>query len=136
MVQVMADIIQRWHPWHLWEDHRHGFYNNISGKKKRQIAEAVVALFKDTPRLACAMRAVAETWTYAMEHNLTNPSLNKIAYIGQCAACLEVGAPATVTMEMWSTLDASVRKAADAAALAVLKDWEKTTNNQLCLNFI
>ena len=41
-----------------------------------------------------------------------------------------------IAMEMWSTLDASVRKAADAAALAVLKDWEKTTNNQLCLNFI
>jgi len=136
MVQVMADIIQRWHPWHLWEDHEHGFYNNISGKKKRQIAEAVVVLFKDTPRLAAAMRAVAENWQYAMEHNLTNPNLNKIAYIGQCAACLEVGAPATVTMEMWSTLDASVRKAADASALSVLKDWEQRTNNQLCLNFI
>ena len=96
----------------------------------------VVTLFEDTPRLSCAMKTAAENWTHSMEHNLTNPSLNKIAYIGQCAACLEVGAPATVTMEIWSTLSLDVRKAADAAAMVVLKDWEKTTNNQLCLNFI
>jgi len=136
MVQNMEQIVQRYHPWHLWEDHRHGFYNNISGKKKKQTAEMVVALFENTPRLEQAMRQVAESWTYAMEHNLSNPNLNKIAYIGQCAACFEVAAPATVTMETWSTLDADVRKAADAAALTVLKDWEKTTKNQLCLNFI
>jgi len=127
---------QHWHPWHLWEDHKHGFYNNISGKKKKELAAEIVLLFCDTKRLQTAMLQVIEEWPYSMEHNLSNANLNQIAYIGQCAACLSLGAPSTVTMETWSTLNKSTRAAADKAATIALDEWQRKTNHQLCLNFI
>jgi len=127
---------QKWHPWHLWEDHQHGFYDNTSGKKKKELSTQVTALFCDIDRLKQAMLDVVLNWPYSMEHNLTNSNLNHVAYVGQCAACLSVGAPATVTMETWSTLKKPSQEAADAAAVAALSEWQKSQKNQLCLNFI
>lgn len=127
---------QIYHPWHLWEDHKNGFYDNISGKKKKELAAEIVLLFCDTERLQTAMLEVIEKWPYSMEHNLSNANLNQIAYIGQCAACFSLGAPSTVTMEIWSTLDKPTQYAADKAATLALDEWQRITNHQLCLNFI
>jgi hypothetical protein len=125
-----------YHPWHLWEDHKNGFYDNISGNRKKELAAKIVVLFCDTQRLQATMLDVVEKWPYSMEHNLSNANLNQIAYIGQCAACLSLGAPSTVTMEIWSTLDKNTRDAADKAATIALDEWQRKTNHQLCLNFI
>jgi len=28
---------QIFHPWDKWEDHKHGFYDNISGRDKKEM---------------------------------------------------------------------------------------------------
>lgn len=70
------------------------------------------------------MTRVCSEWVFSCEHNLTNSSMNKIAYIGQAACCLYAGVPSTITMEAWSLLDKSVQDKANEIAERVLKKWE------------
>lgn len=123
-----------YHPFNLWEDYKNGFYDNVSGQRKQELKQQCVDLFNDLPLLEIQMRRVINEWKYSCEHNLTNPAMNKIAYIGQSAACIYLNIPNTVTMECWSLLSKEVQKEADKIADRVLKEWEtKNTDTQLCL---
>lgn len=83
------------------------------------------------------MMRVVEEWKYSCEHNLTNESMNKIAYIGQAACCIYGGVPSTVTMEIWSTLPQNVRDRSDEIAKETINYYfTEIKDNQLCLNFI
>lgn len=125
-----------YHPFNLWEDYKAGFYDNCSGSKKAEYKKECLKLFNNLELLKEQMLRVVNEWKYSCEHNLTNPSMNKIAYIGQGAACIYKGIPNTVTMECWSLLSKEVQKEADKIAEVVLNEWEnKYKINQLCLNF-
>ena len=124
-----------YHPYWLWEDYKAGFYDNCSGDIKKKHIESVLFLFKDKELTKEYMNKVITEWKYSCEHNLTNDSLNKIAYIGQGACCIYAGVPNTVTMEAWSLLDKSIQKQADLIAEKVLNTWISNNKRiQLCLN--
>jgi len=124
-----------YHPWHRWEDYKNGFYNACSGTEKELKISKVLEMFNSKDLTEEYMHRVINEWIYSCEHNLTNPSLNKIAYIGQSACCIYGGVPSSVTMEAWSLLNKKVQERSDKIALSVLKKWEKQNKNiQLCLN--
>ena len=124
-----------YHPWNKWEDYKNGFYNQCSGEEKEQKKQAAINLFNNEDLITEYMNRVINEWIYSCEHNLTNPSLNRIAYIGQSACCIYDRIPSTVTMEIWSLLDPKVQDRANKIAESVLKKWEKQNKNiQLCLN--
>ena len=124
-----------YHPYWKWEDYKDGFYNNISGSLKKELTDKVVEMFNDEKETKRCMNLVITKWVYSCEHNLTNPAMNKIAYIGQGACCLYAGIPSTITMSAWSLLDLDVRNRADLIANEVLEKWiNKNNNKQLCLN--
>ena len=118
----------------MWEDFKCGFYDNISGKNKDELILKVVEMFNDEQKTISNMNKVIVQWKYSCEHNLTNESLNKIAYIGQSACCIYANVPCTITMEAWSLLSDDVKKRSDKIAKQVLNKW--VNNNkfiQLCL---
>lgn len=126
-----------YHPYYLWEDFKHGFYDNSSGEVKQKHIEKVLEMFNDKHLTTSYMNKVIDTWVYSCEHNLTNNSMNRIAYIGQAACCLYAQIPSTITMEAWSLLDDNIKEQANKIANEVLSKWEKKNNNlqlQLCLN--
>ena len=124
-----------YHPWHKWEDFKCGFYNACSGTEKDNKIKKVLEMFNSKDLTTEYMNRVINEWVYSCEHNLTNSSLNKIAYIGQSACCIYDGVPSSVTMEAWSLLDKKTQERADKIALSVLGKWEKQNKNiQLCLN--
>lgn len=124
-----------YHPYNLWEDYKAGFYDNVSGESKKQMIEKVVELFCDENLTKENMERVISEWKYSCEHNLTNESLNIIAYIGQGACCLYAGVPSTVTMEAWSKVPQEFQKKADSIAEKTLKKWiSQNKKIQLCLN--
>jgi len=123
-----------YHRYEFWEDHKAGFYDNISGKNKDEMIKKVVEMFSSAELTEKFMLSVIENWTYSCEHNLSNPALNKIAYIGQSACCLYAGVPSTITMFAWSLVEEKYRKQADKIAESVLKKWElQQENKQVCL---
>ena len=124
-----------YHPYHLWEDFKCGFYDNISGEEKKHKISKVIEMFNSEELTLKYMNMVVNDWKYSCEHNLTNESLNKIAYIGQAACCLYGGVPNTITMEAWSMLDKSIHERSDNIANKILLKWiEENKNIQLCLS--
>lgn len=112
-----------YHPFNLWEDHKHGFYDNCSGEVKKEKLQKVVDFFNDPNKTYEFMERVLVEWKYSVEHNLTNNSMNKIAYLGQSAVCLCYSVPSTVTMEGWSLLSKDTQTTANSIAITLLKKY-------------
>jgi hypothetical protein len=124
-----------YHPYWMWEDYKAGFYNNCSGQKKVEYLDRCLQMFNSETKTNKNMMRVIDEWKFSCEHNLTNESLNKIAYIGQSACCLFAGIPSTVTMEGWNLLSKEVQERANRQALEVLNIWiQRNKKIQLCLN--
>ena len=124
-----------YHPYWLWEDYKNGFYDNISGDKKQEFISKVLEMFNSKELTILNMNRVIEEWKYSCEHNLTNESLNRIAYIGQSACCIYAGIPNTITMEAWNLLDEKIKDRSNKIAENILNKWLKNNKYiQLCLN--
>jgi hypothetical protein len=118
-----------------WEDYRDGFYDNCSGEVKKEKITKVVELFSSPELTKEYMLMVLDKWIFSCEHNFTNPSLNRIAYLGQGACCLYAGVPSTITMEGWSLVEKHHQETANRIAIETIKEWElKNKRIQLCLN--
>jgi hypothetical protein len=118
----------------MWEDYKFGFYENCSGNEKVEKIHKVLELFNNEELTKEYMYKVLELWPYSCEHNLTNESLNKIAYIGQAACCIYAKVPNTVTMEAWSLLEKDIQDRSDKIAKEVIEHWKyKNRFIQLCL---
>jgi hypothetical protein len=114
-----------YHPWNLWEDYKKGFYENCSGEDKKQKIDKVIEMFNSAELTEKYMRRVITEWKYSCEHNLTNNSMNKIAYLGQGACCLYASIPNIITMYAWKLLPLEVRQESDKIAKKILLEWEQ-----------
>lgn len=128
-------IHQIYHPYYLWEDHKAGFYDNISGKEKEVLLKQVVSFFENSKLVEQYMNKAIEQWVYSCEHNLSNLSMNRIAYLGQAAACIYCAAPSILTMQAWSLVSNESQNKANEIASQVINKWEVMYSNkkQLCL---
>lgn len=127
------DLGRIYHPYTLWEDYRAGFYDNVSGKQKQSKIDKVLEMFNDYKLTEKYMNMVIEEWVYSCEHNLTNESMNKVAYIGQAACCLYDRIPCDLTMRGWKLLNKEVRDRSDEIAKKVINKWklERRLNSTL-----
>jgi hypothetical protein len=112
-----------YHPYNLWEDYKLGFYDNISGKTKEQKINSVLEMFNSKELTIKYMNKVINEWTYSCEHNLTNESMNKIAYIGQAACCIYDKVPNLITMYAWKFLKPEIRERSDKIAKKTINEW-------------
>ena len=130
----MGKLQQIWHPYNLWEDYKNGFYDNVSGKNKQELISKVIELFSDKELTQEYMQRVVNEWIFSCEHNLTNYSMNRVAYLGQAACCLYAKVPSTITMEAWSLVGKKHRDEADLIAENIISKYElNNQNKQLCL---
>jgi hypothetical protein len=112
-----------YHPYYLWEDYKAGFYKTPSKTEKDSHKQFVATMFNNEKMTYTFMNAVIEKWVISCEHNLSNPSVNKSAYLGQAACCLYKHIPNISTMYGWSFLDPSIQKRSDAIATHILSLW-------------
>lgn len=112
------------HPWDRWEDFRYNFYggqeNTVS---KERSLELYASLLRDLPRFEAALQKITTEWVYACEHNLTNKSLNRIAWLGQAACALVYNVPHTVSCSGYNLLTEEEQARADAMAQKYLDLW-------------
>ena len=126
-----------YHPYWFWEDYKAGFYNNCTGESKKEKRDLAIKMFNSKSLTETYMKRVVNDWKHSCEHNLTNESMNKIAYIGQGACCIYAGVPSTVTMEIWSSLSKDVQKRSNEIAIKTIEYYfREIKNNQICLSFI
>jgi len=118
-----------WHPWHLWEDYKVGFYGNASVSKEKNNLENYANIFRDIPEFERILNIIITEWKYSCEHNLTNSSLNRIAYMGQAAAALKYGIPHMVGSAAYNCLTEEQKALADNAAAKYISLWESKNVN-------
>lgn len=128
-----TEINRIYHHYEMWEDWKFGFYDNVTGSKTNFFKSKCIEMFNDFELTKKYMDLVIEKWKFSCEHNLSNLSMNRIAYIGQAACCIYAGVPNLITMNCWSTLDLEVRNRSDIYAKKTILKWEQNLklNNML-----
>lgn len=114
-----------YHTWDKWECYPAGFYENSKKGIKREDGENFYRDFlSDLTRFEIALRRVITEWIYSCEHYLTNEGMNRIAWLGQAAACIDSGYPSTYRSGYFK-LNKQQQKDADLLALKYLNIWLK-----------
>jgi hypothetical protein len=118
-----GDPARIFHTYEKWECFKAGFYNKtVEGKSKVECEEEYRAFLSDTTRFADALGHVTTEWKHSCEHYLTNPSMNRIAWLGQAAACYAMGIPSEYRSG-FSLLTEDEQQVANETALEYLNRW-------------
>jgi len=119
-------VKQIYHHYTKWEDYKNGFYG-----KRDTNTDKVFDIFNDEYKTKMYMNKVITDWTISCEHNLSNYSMNRVAYLGQAACCLYAGISNLTTMYAWKFLDYEIQERSDKIAIKIILLWEQ---NQILKN--
>lgn len=125
ITQNTGDKNRIFHTFDKWEAVGAGFFApGIKGRTKDECEAEYGAFLADLNRFGAGIDKVFTEWPNSCEHNLTNSSMNRIAWIGQAAACAALGLPSTYRGG-FSALPTEKQDAANALALKYLNAWLK-----------
>lgn len=112
------------HTWEHWECYPAGFYGDKppEGMTREDCEETYRHLLADVPEFSAALSTVILTWPRSCEHYLTNERMNRIAWLGQAALCVQKGIPAAFRGG-YNLLTEVQQKTADETALQALNFW-------------
>lgn len=115
-----------YHHWEKWECAKAGFYETQApdGFSPDQAREAYRDFLSDIPRFVSAMQRVIKEWPHSCDQFLSNDSINRIAWMGQAAMCIETGVP-NCFRGGFNMLTPHQQKAANSAAYQMIEAWEK-----------
>ena len=71
-----------------------------------------------------AMREVVYQWENSMINFLTNKSINRNAYLGQCAVFYKLKIPEYIVKKAWKELSTEQMNLANLEAINTIKEWE------------
>ena len=113
-----------YHTWDKWECYPAGFYENTApeGMTARDATAAYATFLRDIPRFEVALSRVLAEWRNSCEHYLSNENMNRIAWLGQAAMCIDTRVP-SMFRSGYHLLTEAEKKAADDAALRALNRW-------------
>ncbi len=118
-----SDENRFFHTYEKWECYKAGFYNTTKdGMTKEQCHEAYRSFLSDPVKFANALKKIIREWKHSCEHYLTNTAMNRIAWLGQAAACYAMGIPSEFRSGFF-LLTPEEQEAANQVALKYLNLW-------------
>ena len=128
ITQNTGDPNRIFHTFDKWEAVKAGFFApGVKGKTKDECEQEYCAFLGDLDAFAAGMEQVFKEWPNSSEHNLTNASMNRIAWLGQSAACIARNLPATFRGG-FAMLSEERQLEANKLALKYLNKWLKSRN--------
>lgn len=118
----MKTLTRIYHPYNKWEEIEYNMWGNV--KDRKAMERKVLKFMSDHKNFGYYMFQVVKKWKYSCEHNLTNISSNRIAYIGQSACALALKCPAEITKYCWNYLTDEQQLLANNEAIKVIEYWE------------
>ena len=115
-----------YHHYKKWEDYQHGLYTKTTGKDEKHdevLTKQCASLLSDQNWFFRIAREMIHNWPNSADVNLTNPSRNKQAWIGQASCCYALGAPEFITKFAWNQLSPLQRIEANKTADVIIKMW-------------
>jgi hypothetical protein len=79
------------------------------------------------------MMRVANEWKYSCEHNLTNLTQNRQAWIGHAACALANECPEDIIRQAWGYLTEEQQRLANHQADLAIEYWEQKFGGGVCL---
>lgn len=120
---VNASYDRVFHTYEKWECFKAGFFaNKLKGFTKDQAEEEFADFLKSPKDFDLALSELIKEWKYSCEQNLSNIALNRIAWLGQAAACYARGIPAKYRAG-WFKLTEEEQDIANNIALKYLNIW-------------
>lgn len=115
----------------MWECFKAGFFDTLppSGMSADQAREAYKVFLADIPRFKAAMVRVTREWPNSSSHWLSNDGMNRIAWLGQSAMCIDTGVPA-VFRGGFKLLTERQQVEANCAAREHLEWWMKNEGDR------
>lgn len=118
-----SDPSRIFHPYEKWECYAAGFYATGWPGRSKEECELIYARFlADDEQFRKALDGVISEWKHSCEHYLTNSAMNRIAYLGQAAACYARELP-SVYCSGFQILSEVEKDRANATALEYLNKW-------------
>jgi hypothetical protein len=114
------------HTWEKWECYRAGFYENQppEGMSKEDCENKYRELLMDTSLFGKCLYKIINEWKFSCEHYLTNPNMNRIAWLGQAALAYKYKIPA-IFRGGFNLLTDEEKQKADEKALEYLNKWRE-----------
>ena len=123
-----SDESRIFHTHDKWECYKAGFYaTKKDGMTKDQCQQAYRDFLADIPRFEEALNIVITEWKHSCEHYLTNSAMNRIAWLGQAAMCVDTGVPSEFRSGYF-LLTEPQQNAANETALKYLNKWLSANN--------
>jgi hypothetical protein len=115
-----------YHTWDKWECYKAGFYENQppKGLSKEECEIKYKNLLSDLDEFEDCLKKIIKEWKYSCEHYLSNPNMNRIAWLGQAALAYKYNIPACFRGG-YNLLTEEQKLAADKMALKYLNIWRK-----------
>lgn len=95
-----------------------------SVKDRAKFLQKAIEFTGDAELYGSYMSRVADEWPYSCEHNLTDASQNRRAWIGHAACALSFGCPEDIVRQAWGYLSEEQQIAANAKADEAIRRWE------------
>jgi hypothetical protein len=112
-----------WHPYWDWEDWKAGMWRKVSIDEERELMPIAVAFTGDADLYGSFMVRVTNEWPISCEHNLTDRSLNKQAWLGHAACALAKSLPEYIVRKAWGILSEQQRVDANIRAQRAIDNW-------------
>jgi len=118
-------VIQpKYHDCRTWEDWQHGMFRTTATRGDDVLLERSIALLQNQDALYAAMSRACNEWPIASTENLTKQDINRRAWLGWAACCINHKAPDIVTRRAWVLLSENERINANLIAERVIVEWE------------
>lgn len=123
------------HTYDKWEAIEYNFYGSTHKKyTKIQCEYKYAELLADLQEFESVLQKIIKEWVYSCEHNLTNKSMNRIAWLGQAALAYKHQIPC-IFCSGYNLLNENQQLNADVMALKYLNIWlSKNGLNQVTLD--
>lgn len=121
-------MIRVFHPYWKWEDFKNGLYTlagHWTEQQEEEMTEKAKAVLCDLRLFEMTALKVIKEWKIAAEVNLTNPSRNHQAWIGQASCCYLHKIPEYITKYAWRLMTPEQQTEANLVADKVIAEWQQ-----------
>lgn len=119
---------QIYHPYQKWEDFRNGMWRKETKEYEERMLHEVIEFTGNHIKYGNAMLRVIKEWKISCEHNLSNQSINRKAWIGHAACCIEKSYPEYLVRTAWAMLTEQQRVDANKKADYAIQKWIENFN--------
>lgn len=120
-----------YHHYDKWEEHKFGMWRHVEPEEERKYLDWAIGFTANTDLYGHWMMMVIKEWPYSCEHNLSNKSINRQAWIGHAACALAKKCPEYIVRLAWWQLTEEQRTEANKRADVAIVTLEKNHKEEV-----